>query len=182
MFCTAFNWTTGSGEEGLVRAEASAEFEWWFRASYSSVERTVFLVLGDRGRAEEIAQDAFIKMLQRWSEVRSYDRPDAWVRRVAVRMAVRSAKRERARPDLERLASAPDPEAPVLPDPDLAAAVHRLSPMQRVVVVLFYWEDNSVFEIARALGVSESTVKQHLFRARARIATLLGEEVSDDVR
>ena len=54
--------------------------------------------------------------------------------------------------------------------------------MQRAVVVLFYWEDQSVFDIARALEVSESTVKQHLFRARARLAGLLGEEVADDVR
>ena len=54
--------------------------------------------------------------------------------------------------------------------------------MQRAVVVLFYWEDQSVFDIARALEVSESTVKQHLFRARARLASLLGEEVADDVR
>ena len=164
-----------------MRTEASTEFEWWFRASYSSVERTVFLVVGDRGRAEEIAQEAFVKMLQRWSAVRRYDRPDAWVRRVAVRMAIKSAKRERVRPDVERLASRPELHTPSLPDPDLAAAVAELSPMQRAVVVLFYWEDNTVFDIARALEVSESTVKQHLFRARARLATLLGEEVTDDV-
>ena len=49
-------------------------------------------------------------------------------------------------------------------------------------VVLFYWEDQSVFDIAHALGGLESTVKQHLFRARARLADLLGEEVSGDVR
>ena len=164
-----------------MRTEASTEFEWWFRASYSSVERTVFLVVGDRGRAEEIAQEAFVKMLQRWSAVRRYDRPDAWVRRVAVRMAIKSAKRERVRPDVERLASRPELHTPSLPDPDLAAAGAELSPMQRAVVVLFYWEDNTVFDIARALEVSESTVKQHLFRARARLATLLGEEVTDDV-
>ena len=164
-----------------MRSEASTEFDWWFRASYSSVERTVFLVIGDRGRAEEIAQEAFVKMLQRWSAVRRYERPDAWVRRVAVRMAVKQAKRERMRPNLERLAQPGDRQVP-LPDPDLAACVARLSPMQRAVVVLFYWEDTSVFDIARALEVSESTVKQHLFRARARLADLLGEEATEDVR
>jgi RNA polymerase sigma factor (sigma-70 family) len=164
-----------------VRSEASAEFDWWFRATYSSVERTVFLVIGDRARAEEVAQDAYLKMFQRWSTVRRYERPDAWARRVAIRMAIKQAKRDRRRTELERLAVERDDHAS-LPDPDLAACVARLSPMQRAVVVLYYWEDNSVFDIARALQVSESTVKQHLFRARARLAVALGEEATDDVR
>lgn len=164
-----------------MRIEASAEFDWWFRASYSSIARTVFLVTGDRGRAEEITQDAFVKMLQHWSNVRLYEQPDAWVRRVAIRMAVKQVKRERMRKERERLAVVREAPAP-LPDPDLAAGVAQLSPMQRAVVVLFYWEDHSVFDIARALEVSESTVKQHLFRARSRLAGLLGEAVADDVR
>ena len=152
-----------------MRAEAGAEFDWWFRASYASIARTVFLVTGDRGHAEEITQDAFAKLLQHWSSVRTYERPDAWVRRVAIRMAVKQSKRERMGRERERLASVRDrPEPP--PDPDVAKSVAQLSPMQ------------SVFDIAHALEVSESTVKQHLFRARNRLADLLGEEVSGDVR
>jgi len=163
-----------------MRAEASAEFDWWFRACFSSIARTVFLVTGDRGWAEEITQDAFMKMLQHWSTVHRYERPDAWVRRVAIRMAVKQANRERMRRERELLAVVRD-DPPPLPDPDLARSVALLSPMQRAVVVLFYWEDLSVFDIARALEVSESTVKQHLFRARVRLADLLGEEVVEDV-
>ena len=105
-----------------------------------------------------------MQMLRHWSSVRRYERPDAWVRRVAIRMAVKQAKRERMRWERERLAVVRGDPTP-LPDPDLAASVAQLSPMQRAVVVLFYWEDQSVFDIARALEVSESTVKQHLFRA-----------------
>ena len=164
-----------------MRAEASADFDWWFRASYSSIARTVFLVTRDHGHAEEITQDAFVKLLQRWSSVSSYERPDAWVRRVAIRMAVKQTKRERLGRQRERLVEVRD--RPVSwPDPDVARSVGKLSPMQRAVVVLFYWEDLSVFDIAHALGVSESTVKQHLFRARAKLADLLGEEVTSDVR
>ncbi|MEH7984637.1 RNA polymerase sigma factor, partial [Pseudomonas aeruginosa] len=113
--------------------------------------------------------------------VRSYERPDAWVRRVAIRMAVKQAKRERMGRQRERLAEVRDRPVSV-PDPDVARGVAKLSPMQRAVVVLFYWEDLTVFDIAHALEVSESTVKQHLFRARARLADLLGEEVTEDVR
>lgn len=49
-----------------MKAEASAEFDWWFRASYASIARTVFLVTRDHGHAEEITQDAFVKLLQHW--------------------------------------------------------------------------------------------------------------------
>jgi DNA-directed RNA polymerase specialized sigma24 family protein len=135
---------------GRVKAEASAEFDWWFRASYSSIARTVFLVTGDHGHAEEITQDAFVQLLQHWSSVRSYERPDAWVRRVAIRMAVKQSKRARMGLVRERLVEVrdrPDPD----PDPDVARSVGKLSPMQRAVVVLFYWEDLPVFDIAHAL-------------------------------
>jgi RNA polymerase sigma-70 factor (ECF subfamily) len=53
--------------------------------------------------------------------------------------------------------------------------------MQRAAVVLFYYDDLPVAEIARALVVSQSTVKQHLHRARVRLAALLSEEVSERV-
>lgn len=162
-----------------MRAEASAEYDWWFRAAYPSIARTVFLILHDRGRAEEVTQEAFLQLYRHWSTVRGYERPDAWVRRVAVQLAVKHVKRERMRTERERLALEEAVEH--LPAPDVARAVRTLSPMQRAVVVLYYWTDEPVFEIARTLGVSESTVKQHLYRARQRLAAVLREEVSGDV-
>lgn len=161
-------------------AEAREGYAWLFRAEFASVARTVFLIVHDRGRAEDIAQDAFMKLLQNWRTVSGYERPDAWVRRVAIRMAVRQSKRERLRPILER--DAVRPSEPALPDPDVAEAVRTLAPMQRAAVVLYYWEDRPVAEIARMLQVSESTIKQHLLRARKRLADLLAEEVTEDVR
>ena len=102
------------------------------------------------------------------------------MRRVAIRIAVREVQRAAARPAKERLGQ-PVRRTHDLPDPDVARAVAALAPMQRAAVVLYYWEDRPVAEIARVLEVSESTVKQHLHRARHRLAELLGEEVSDDV-
>jgi RNA polymerase sigma factor (sigma-70 family) len=162
-----------------VNAEVEEEFAWLFRAEFTSVARTVFLIVHDRGRAEDIAQDAFMKALQNWRTVSGYERPGAWVRRVAIRLAVRHAKRERLRPFLERDSTGPAYEQ--LPDPDVARAVATLAPMQRAAVVLYYWDDRPVAEIARVLQVSESTVKQHLHRARKRLVDLLSEEVTEDV-
>lgn len=163
-----------------MRAAEQREYDWYFRASFGPVSRTVFLMVHDRELAEDITQEALYRMLRHWRTVSGYERPEAWVRRVAIRIAVRELQRRAARPDKERLAQ---PTAyDDLPDPDVARAVNELAPMQRAAVVLFYWEDRPVHEIAEALSVSESTVKQHLFRARHRLATLLGEGVGDHAR
>ena len=157
------------------------DYEWVYRAGFASVARTVFLIVGSRAVAEEITQDAFLKLLQKWSTVSDYERPEAWARKVAVRMAIRHVGRERSRP-LRELRAQPRPTDPELPDPEVARAVAGLAPMQRAAVALYYWEDRPVVEIARILQVSESTVKQHLYRARARLAVSLREEVTGDVR
>jgi DNA-directed RNA polymerase specialized sigma24 family protein len=165
---------TGAGRQGAADADA---FTWFFRAEYPAVLKTVWLVVHDRGRAEEITQDAFVQLLLRWPKVARYQRPDAWVRRIAIRMAVRGLRRAALGRVLEREMEAPMVPAPV--DVDLLAAVRRLPPAQRAAVVLFYFEDRPVAEIAPILGCTESTARAHLFKARRRLAELLGEAVAD---
>ena len=156
------------------------EYDWYFRACFPRLTRTVYLMVHDQSLAEDIAQEALYRMLRHWRTVSTYDRPEAWARRVAIRIAVREIQRRSARPGKEQLALHPPVEH--LPDPDVAAAVAELAPMQRAAVVLFYWDDLPVREIAEVLEVSESTVKQHLHRARHRLAGSLAEEVGEDVR
>lgn len=158
-----------------MRKAEQAEFEWIFRSSYASVLRTTSLILHDRARAEEVTQDAFLRLCERWRSIQAVEHPEAWVRQVAVRAAVRDAQRTR-----ERSAPLPDDDQPTwddLPDIDLARAVGSLAPQQRAAVALFYLDDLSVEDVGQHLGVSTSTVKQHLHRARGRLAALLSETV-----
>lgn len=164
----------------MLHHQEEEEFEWLFRANFASVARTVRLIVGDSARAEEITQEAFVKLWKQWDTLAGYERPASWARLVAVRMAVRDARRERVRPWLERRSSRQTQL--VVPDPDLEEALRSLTRMQRAAVVLHYYEDRPVAEVAAVLGVSGSTIKQHLFRARHRLAELLREEVTDDVR
>jgi RNA polymerase sigma-70 factor (ECF subfamily) len=165
-----------------VRTSQRVEYEWVFRSTYPSVLRTTYLILHDRGRAEEVTQDAFLRLYERWGGVVRIDNPSAWVRKVAARAAVRQAR-------LTRVRESGLPEAEVtardrLPDVDLVRAVASLAPQQRAAVALFYLDDLPVEEVAHLLGVSTSTVKQHLRRGRARLAALLSEspeEVAHDV-
>jgi RNA polymerase sigma-70 factor (ECF subfamily) len=159
--------------------DAEAGYSWFYRGEYPHVVRTVFLILHDRQRAEDVAQDAFVQLYAHWRKVSRYERPDAWVRRVAIRMAVRHLKRERMRTLLERTADAPS--VPPAVDVDLLTAMRQLSTTQQVAVVLFYFEDRPIAEIVHILGTSEGAVKMALQRARGRLAELLGEEVIEDV-
>ena len=152
------------------------EYTAFYRAEFPLVVRTSYLVVHDRQRAEELAQEAFIQLLTHWSKVSRYEQPGAWVRRVAIRLATRSARRERLRPALERVTDPPDTATPK--DVDLLNAIKQLSPRQRAAVALFYFEDRPLLEVADILGCSHAAAKVHVFNARQRLATLLREEVS----
>lgn len=168
---------------GDDHAATEAAFSAFFTAEYTRMVRTVYLVVHDHGRAEEITQDAFVQLLDHWEKVAGYEQPGAWVRRVAIRMAVRALRREQARPWLERR-SRPDvattEDLPVSRD-EVAAAVRALPTNQRVAIVLHYFEDRPVAEIADALGCAPATARVHLHKARHRLAALLHEEVDDVV-
>jgi RNA polymerase sigma-70 factor (sigma-E family) len=171
--------------ERISRAvsEPDEEFTTFFRSEYPSLVRTVYLVVHDRELARDIAQEAFIQLFARWRRISHYDRPQAWVRRVAIRMAVRASKREQIRPRLEReldFATFPQPV-----DLDVLRAIRDLPSSQRAAVALFYLEDRPVTEVAEILGCSEMTAKVHLHRARKRLAEQLGQreliEETEDV-
>ena len=148
-----------------------------YEEEYLRIARTVYLVLHDAGRAEDVTQEAFVRLYLRWGTVSRYDRPGAWVRRVAIRLATREARRERVRSLVERQAR--PPVAGHGPDRDVVRAVGTLRPRQRAAVVLYYFQDLPVAEVADTLGMTESAVKVSLHRARHALATLLDVEVSD---
>jgi RNA polymerase sigma-70 factor, ECF subfamily len=167
-------------EEATARVVTEAEFDYstFFRAEFAAVLRTVALMLRDQGRAEEITQDAFIQLLRNWPKVSRYERPQAWVRRVAIRLAMRAVRRERLW-SLVHLDLLPSAAAAPPSRFDVPGAVRRLPGSQRAAIVLHYYEERPVAEVAAILGCSESTARVHLHRGRNRLRQLLGED--DDV-
>jgi RNA polymerase sigma-70 factor, ECF subfamily len=166
------------GTTGAV-AERDAEFAWFFRTEYEAVVRTLYLIVHDREQARDIAQDAFVQLFTRWRRISQYERPEAWVRRVGIRMAVRAVKRERLRPRLERELTVASPPTPL--DVDVLQAVGRLPAKQRAAVVLFYFEDRPIAEVAEIIGCPGVTAKVYLHRARKQLAGLLGEKQTEEV-
>ena len=158
-------------------AEISLDYTAFFLREFAPVVRTVTLMLRDGPRAEEIAQDAFVQLFLSWAKVSRYERPDAWVRRIAIRLAMRAIRRQRLWAIFRRDLVPDDPP----PDShlDVTGAVRRLPTAQRAAIVLHYYEDRPVAEIASILGCAEATARVHLHRGRKRLAELLGED--DDV-
>lgn len=157
-------------------AETGTDFGWLFREEYPRIVRTAYLMVGEREAAEDIAQEAFARLYARWARVSRYDRPGAWVRRVAIRLAARAIQRRRFIPLVE------PPAVPAGRDPDLHRALLQLPHAQRAAVVLHYLEDRPVDDVAALMGCSPSTAKVHLHRGRKRLAALLGEEDHDVAR
>ena len=140
--------------------------------------RTVYLILHDLDRAEDVTQDAFVELLRHWKKVARYDRPGAWVRRVAIRLAVDALRRERLRSVLEKRVERPPEPRPA--NVDVIRAIKELPAMQRRRSCSSF-EDLPVAEFAHILDCAEPTARVHLHRARKRLAEVLGEEVSEDV-
>jgi RNA polymerase sigma-70 factor, ECF subfamily len=145
--------------------------------SYSRLVGVVSLAAGGRDEAEECVQEAFIRLLREWPTVSQYDSPEAWTRKVALRLL--SNQRRKARNGIKALlrvgapASAPAPTGDAL---DVQRALGRLSLGQRQVVVLYYLLGLGVAEIAAELDVAPGTVKSRLSRARETLSQLLHEE------
>jgi RNA polymerase sigma-70 factor (ECF subfamily) len=159
---------------------SAVSFDEAFRAEYPRVVRFVAPIVGSVQDAEAVTQDAFVKAYTRWRRVGGYDRPGAWVQRVAIRDAVRFAERNQR--TVAEVSAAVDSADSVVRTLDLHAAIGVLPVKQRACVVLHYLADWPVAEVAKALGCKESTVRVHLHRARASLAQVLtmdAEEMTD---
>jgi RNA polymerase sigma factor (sigma-70 family) len=157
-----------------VVTNAPREFTSFFRQEFAPVLRTVELIVRDHGRAEELTQDAFVQLMRHWSKISLYERPDAWVRRVAIHLALRALQRDRL---WQLVRSRLLPTAPARPSRfDLDGAIRQLPGSQRAAIVLHYYEDRPTADVAAVLGCSESTARVHLHHARKRLAELLRED------
>ena len=164
------------------RPEDDEELRDFYASTYARLVGTLALAAGSRAEAEEVVQEAFVRLLSRWDSVRSYDDPEAWVRLVAFRLLSNRLRRARnAASALLRLRSEPSMSHPAGDRADVLAALRALPLAQRQVVVLHHMYDLPVETVAHQLGVSSGTVKSRLSRARAALAPLLQIEEDDYV-
>jgi RNA polymerase sigma-70 factor, ECF subfamily len=175
--------------EKVVKGDAEA-YSGLYGRSYAVLVGQVFVVTTDRGEAEEAVQEAFARLWSRWSRVSRYESPEAWVRRVALNIAMKRWRRARRGEQL-----APDAgtgtglvsEAATTGDRlDLITGLRRLPASHREALLLHYVLGLSVQEVAdemstRLAPVRPGTVKSWLHRGRAELGNALLIEEPRDV-
>ncbi|SDN93286.1 RNA polymerase sigma factor [Lentzea jiangxiensis] len=151
--------------------EPDQGFAEFFRRCLPVVTRTLTALNGDTRVVEDMAQDALVIAQHRWHDVHAYDKPEAWVLKVAIRLM----RRWQQRHELETpLVEVPDVVQQVHDVEALHSALRELSPRHREAVALHHLLGYSVSEIAEVLVVGESTVRTHLTRGRAELRRILG--------
>jgi RNA polymerase sigma-70 factor, ECF subfamily len=157
--------------------ESDDDFESFYAAAFHRVAGQLFVVTGDLQEAEDVTQEAFARASVRWSRVRTYDVPEAWVRRVALHLAADRFRQARRRLAALRRVDA-EPRVPAVSVEALALAEElRALPLTwRKAIVLHYLVGMPVEEAARTLGVPAGTVKTWLARGRRMLAARLGEQ------
>ena len=162
----------------MPRPPTDGEFTEFAHASWASLYRTAYLLLGDAAEAEDLVQTALAKTYAAWPQVRDVHAAPGYARIVLVNTASswfrrKSWRNERPTEILPEVGH----ESDLSDRPALLTALSVLPPRQRAVVVLRFYEDLSVAQAASALGVSEGTVKSQTSDALARLRTLLGDAV-----
>lgn len=163
-------------------SQPDADFEAFVGASTRPLLRVAWLLTSDAHDAQDLVQETHVRMAARWETIRGRDGdPTAYARTVLHRIHIDRWRRRQRRP--ERLV-AQAPEARVaLDDPDLRlallAALARLTPRQRSVLVLRYLEDRTETQAAAVLGCSVSTVKSQARHALVRLKELNPDLVAE---
>jgi len=153
------------------RYEGFAEF---IVARGSSLSRTAYLLTGDHHSAEELVQSALVRTARHWRRVVLGGNPEAYVRRVMINE--RASWWRRRRPSTSQVPDRPDggdESDRTAQRLTLATALAALPPRQRAVLVLRYYHDYSVDEVADVLGCAPGTVKSQTHHALRRLRALL---------
>lgn len=163
--------------EVVVNADEERGFREFVSARSPALMRLGFLLAGgDQHAAEDLVQAALAKLAPKWTRVEA---PEAYVRQIMYRQQVSWWRTARRKPEVIQ------PEPPERPGEDrthqselrmvLRGALARLTPRQRTVLVLRYFEDLPEEQVARELGCSVGTVRSTAHRSLARLRQLAPE-------
>lgn len=155
-----------------------AGFEEFVRDRSVGLLRTAYLLTGNRSDAEDLLQEALTGLARQWAKVSRTGSPEAYARRTLHNAAIDGYRRRSVRPVV--VVGEPSMTTPAGGDPfadsdrrlTLQAALARLTPRQRAVLVLRFYEQHTEVETARVLGCSTSTVKSQARHALKRLREL----------
>jgi RNA polymerase sigma-70 factor (ECF subfamily) len=172
-----------SFDEDIVLVERflagdSTAFETLYARYYDKVFAIARGLLLDSDEAADAVQEIFRLVYRHLSRFDRRSRFSTWLFRVSVNRSIqeaRKAKHRHRQVELNEAVSQTAPEEFDTSDPRIQAAMVRLSPTDRALLTLFYWEEHSLQEIADSLGCGVNAAKTRLYRARERFRVLFEE-------
>jgi RNA polymerase sigma-70 factor, ECF subfamily len=157
------------------------EFDAFYAGSVDRLVGQVYALTGDRGEAQDAVQEAFIRAWRRRGALERDGHPEAWVRKVAMRLAIsRWRKAQTSVRSWRRHGSADAAEGPSPDGIAIVEALRRISDEQRRAIVLYHLCDLSVEQVALETGAPVGTVKARLSRGRAALAPHLTDNDSTE--
>jgi RNA polymerase sigma-70 factor (ECF subfamily) len=166
-----------SGALEEVTSVTVLSFEEFFQAEHVRLARALYLLTGSAAEADELTQEAMVRVYERWDRVGQMDSPQGYLFRTAMNLH-RSRLRglaSRARHILQPTPS-PDPAEVVQSRDILARALASLPTGQREAVVLVEWLGMDQNETAAALRIKPGSVRARLSRARADLRRMLEDD------
>lgn len=148
----------------------------------AALKRHAFLLCGNGAQADDLVQEALVRAFTRPLRAPRPGAAEAYVRAIMVNLFIDGTRRHsrwsRVAPLLRATGATPDPADQVSDRDAMLTALRSLSPRQRACVVLRYYEDLPVAEVAALLGVAEGTVKRYLSEAMSHVAMRLSSAES----
>ncbi len=160
-----------------MRDGSEKEYIEYVTARIPALRRLAFLLAGDDHRADDLVQQTITTLFLKWRRASAAQHLDAYVRTMLVRSFVDERRLSWSRVRLFRHAPEPPPLEPGAVEERLVvrAALARLPRRQQAVLVLRFFYDLPVDEVAATLGCTSGTVKSHTSRGLAALRRLLGE-------
>jgi RNA polymerase sigma-70 factor (sigma-E family) len=160
--------------------DREVELREFVSARGAALSRTAYLLTGDHQAAEDLVQDTYVVLVRRWRKSGAVD-PEAYVRRILYSRFVDGWRRRRLRelpwaspPDV----AGGDEAGTAIERLTLQGALARLTPRQRVVLVLRFYDDFTEVQAAAVLGISPNTVKSQTRVALQRLRELVPDAVA----
>jgi RNA polymerase sigma-70 factor (ECF subfamily) len=165
------------------QAELDALFDRLFTGFQRPILNYLYRLLGDRDRAEEVAQDVFVKAYRALPRLPADANHRAWLYRIATNAAYDQLRRRKViqwlpMGDRERtVAGSTSPEPGLGEREAVQQALEQLPPKYRTALILFCVQGYSTQEIGDMLGISVGAVKTRLYRAREMFRESYGEDI-----
>lgn len=157
--------------------QSRGDFDGFYRGEHVALFRFLLLITGSRVEAEDVAHDAFVKLLERWARVSAMEAPRPYLYRTALNLQRNSLRRaaRRARRAIWEREAVEDFAPSVIERAEVIRMLSRLPRAQREALVLVEVVGMTAGEAGTALGIDADAVRARVHRARVKAREELGD-------